>query len=815
MSKAVDSPLIALFEDRPKQGMVYQLNLSIYLDARVAPCLSLKDFRKLLTSAEKPHLVVVRDSFKGTSVTARVAELALPLGVPVVSLGGKEAEGVVCVAGDTEVKPVLQAAARLLGITARQMAGKERDPYYEIAPEFLSMLFSIPCDVYDRTDAGLEKVFAAGDTVSRPKVARFVDNHRPLVIESLQRLRLANSVTEQCLRASSELLGPDVPEAKKMDMLAASLDMVAAQFKSAGMDQETIDLANASIQAIEKIADSATSVGNLVKNLLSSDKGYRYTHSQLLTFLGFHAIKMMGWWGDDQRTIISQAAFYHDISLPDDESARLHSADDIKKAGITDPARIEAILTHAQASARELQSVPDISPEVVRVVLQHHGSPQGRGFGDDVTKLENLSKAFLLCEEWASYIISISGLMVPPNPNEQIAKLKAKYFDDVSLQILESFRYLDPDQFANDFLFPPDPEEIQQVIRVARGESTPEAEVEAMVKAAELIMSEEASVVVLANGETAELEQTRVKGEAAATEATTLVKGADEPEDEFEARLAAERARNIENIKLARSAAANGQSAPARKLEGVTEHIELEKINVGKTDHLAEEKIVVKGGKLADEDLEEIRLKSNPAAQELMDKAVVTFKADAPAEVKELKLKAIAASSELMKSSLAGNLEAVTTALAASPNVGVELRKTDAEGRNALHYAAMGGAVPVLKLLLEKGALLNSADAKRRSPLFLSAFYRQPEAFQYLLEAGAKINQQAIGGMTIAMVGAFTQNITILKAAIERGVRPDTKDHNGKTALDFAKQAKFAEGIAFLEALEKEKERKKAGPAAA
>ena len=815
MTKAVDSPLIALFEDRPKQGMVYQLNLSIYLDARVAPCHSLKDFKKLLTSAEKPHLVVVRDCFKGTSVTGRVAELALPLGVPVVSLGGKEMEGVVCVAGDTEVKPVLQAAARILGITARQMAGKERDPYYEIAPEFLSMLFSTPCDVYDRTAAGLEKVFASGDSVSRAKVARLNDNHRPLVIESLQRLRLANSFTEQALRAASELLGPNVPEERKMDMLASSLDMVAAQFKSAGMDAETIELANSSIKAIEKIAESASNVGNLVRQLLSSDKGYRYTHSQLVTFLGFHAIKMMGWWGDDQRNIISQAAFYHDISLPDDESAKIHSAEDIKAAGITDPARIEAILTHAQASARELQSVPDISPEVVRVVLQHHGSLTGKGFSDDTSKLENLTKAFLLSEEWASYIISIAGLVVPPNPNEQIAKLKARYFDDVSLQILETFRYLDPDQFANDFLFPPNPEEIQQVIRVAKGETTPEAEVEAMVKAGELMATEEASVVVLAGGETAEMEQARVKGASAQAEASTLVKGTDESEDEFEARIAAERAQDLENIRIARSAAANGQAAPGKKLEGVTEHIELEKINVGKIDHVTEEKIVVKGGGHADEDLEEIRFKAKPAAQELMDKATVTFKAEAPAEAKELKLKAIAASTELMKSALAGTLDAVTAAITAAQNVGMELRKTDAEGRNALHYAAMGGSLPVLKLLLEKGAQLNAADAKRRSPLFLAAFYRQPEAFQFLLEAGAKINQQAIGGMTIAMVGAFTQNLTILKAAIERGVRADTKDHNGKTALDFAKQAKFAEGIAFLEAIEKEKEKKKAVPAAA
>ena len=866
MTKTVDSPLIALFEDRPKQGMVYQLNLSVYLDARVAQVNSLKDFKKLLTGAEKPHLVIVRDSFKGTSITARVAELAVPAGVPLISMGGKEAAGIVVVPGDdNEVKPMLQAAARILGITARQMAGKERDPQVEIAPEFLSMLFTVPCDIFDRTAAGLEKVFNAGDSISRAKVARFVDNRRPLVIESLQRLRLANSVTEQSLKAAAELLGPNVPEEKKMDMLASSLDMVAAQFKSAGMDEETVKLANSSILAIEKIADSATNVGGLLKKLLSSDKGYRYIHSQLLTFLGFHVIKMMGWWGDDQRNIISQAAFYHDISLPDDDAARVHSLEELKAAGITDPQRIETILTHAQAAARELQTVPDISPEVVRVVLQHHGSVQGQGFSEDISKLDNLTKAFLLSEEWAGYIIGLESSGEVPNPNGQIAKLKARYFDDVSIQILETFRYLDPDQFANDFLFPPDPEEIAQVIKVAKGETTPEAEVEAMRKAGDLMTSEEASVVVLPTGEAAELEQTRVKsgkepaeklqlvkggkteaegetlvkGAEAEAEASTLVKGSKAEAEgvklvkggkapaagQSEKKFSADRAKEEASRKAALAAATAGQEAPATKVEGVTEHIEHEKITVkgeaavednseqtfeGSTEHIEHEKITIKGTK--DAELEEIRIKSNPAAQALMDKAVVTFKADAPAEAKELKLKTVAASTELMKAALAGTLDAVTTVISAAQNLGVELRKMDAEGRNALHYAAMGGSLPVLKFLLEKGAQLNAVDSKRRSALFLAAFYRQPEAFQFLLDAGAKINQQALGGMTIAMIGAFTQNMAILRAAIERGVRPEAKDHSGKTALDFAKAAKFAEAIAYLEAIEKDKDKKKAAP---
>lgn len=431
MSHPVNNPIVALFEDRPKQGMVYQLNLSVYLDARVVFVTSLKELAGAMAGPEGLHLVVMRAQFGGSTLTDQVAELMVAKKIPVISLGGKEREGVVAVE-DNVVKPMLQAAAKILGITPQSMVGKERPDTYEIAPEYLNMLFSAPCKVYKRGDKGKEIVFKTGEVISREKVKGYADIREPLVIETHHRLRLASAVTEQNLTAAKALADPTVSDEKKMTILAASIDMVAAQFKSAGMDAETVELANSSIKAIEKIAQSSTNVGNLVKQLMEAEGGYRYAHSQLLTFLGFHVIKMMGWWGDDQRTIISQAAFYHDISLPTDDEAKVRTADGLRASGITDPVKVENILTHAQLSARELQNVPDISPEVVRVVIQHHGSPVGKGFSTDIAKLENLSKAFVLSEEWADYLIDLSTSDKKPDNEAKLAELKKIYKDDMS-----------------------------------------------------------------------------------------------------------------------------------------------------------------------------------------------------------------------------------------------------------------------------------------------------------------------------------------------------------------------------------------------
>ncbi len=859
MSNSGYTPIVVLFEDRPKQSMVFQLNLSIYLDARVTVVTDLKELKKVLASPDGLHLVIARSQIKGAAVVGRILEFLKGQNakVPVICLGPeKERPEVTIVGDDSQVKPMLQAAAKILQITAQQMVSKQRPDTYEIMPDFLKLLFTFPCDIFDRNEKGMEKVFSAGETVARKKVTAYVNKRRPLVINSLQRLKLTNAVTEQSLKAAAQLEGAGSTDKEKMTILSASIDMVAAQFQNAGMDEETVKLANASIKAVEKIAASATSVGNLVKQLMEAEGGYRYAHCQLLTFLGFHVIKMMGWWGDEPRDTFSQACFYHDISLGTDEDSRVNN---MAELALKDPAKQELILTHAQLAAREMQTSPDISPEVVRLVLQHHGSPNGRGFSDDLAKLDNLAKTFVLGEKWADYLIHLSDTNQPPDNEGKIAQLKELFKkDETAVQIIETFRYLDPSQFTSDFLEAPkidltmlnrlDEPEADTIVGGA------EAQAEASTKISgvtEQIGDNTETKVKGRAGEAAE--EKKIKGGAAAKEESKTIRGATEKIGDNTETTVPGGARELEK-EAQRVRAGKGEEAEdstAVSLKGTKAAAEGE-IRVGGTKNsgtLAEQKmnrvhgdhghdeerilvkgseaevdrsqtkvdgvtlvhkdeeIKVKGGNNLDTDNsatklegttehrvdEKIVVKGDP--QNYVDRSITKVKAD-PEKERELKMKQLSGCTDLMKAALSNSLEKVQELMAA----GVELRKTDAEGRTAIHYAAMGGSIPILKVLAEKGVALNGVDSKRRSALFLAAMHKHNEAFDYLMSQGAKINQQALGGMTIAMLAAFSNNMHILQMAVEKGVRLDTREHSGKTALDFAKQAKAAEAIAYIEA---------------
>jgi hypothetical protein len=304
-------------------------------------------------------------------------------------------------------------------------------------------------------------------------------------------------------------------------------------------------------------------------------------------------------------------------------------------------------------------------------------------------------------------------------------------------------------------------------IREKKPNATPD-EVETLLKAGGVVLEEESRVAV-ARALEEEAEQLIAQRAAEVAEEVSL--GAEQAADASESTFGGVTQR------------IGDQSEST--FDGVTDRIGDGKSRIGGvTDVRTDEKIVIKGDK----------------PQDLVDRSVTRIQGGAEQKERELKMKALEGSTDLMKAALAGDLAGVGEKLAAS--AGVELRKTDAEGRTAVHYAAMGGSVAVLKLILEKGGSLNTSDSKRRSPLFFSALYKQNEAFFWLLEQGGKISQQAMGGMTVAMVAASNGNLAVLKTALQRGVRADTKDHSGKTALDLAKLAKQEEIVAFLQSPE-------------
>ncbi|MBO7244300.1 MAG: ankyrin repeat domain-containing protein [Alphaproteobacteria bacterium] len=102
----------------------------------------------------------------------------------------------------------------------------------------------------------------------------------------------------------------------------------------------------------------------------------------------------------------------------------------------------------------------------------------------------------------------------------------------------------------------------------------------------------------------------------------------------------------------------------------------------------------------------------------------------------------------------------------------------------------------MIDLLLEKGSDINRLNSEGRTPLWHAIFKKQTKAALYLLEKGADVNKPSYGkkigcgGMgftdTALMCAVRGENVTLMKALIQKGANLYKKNHEEKTVFDLA-----------------------------
>jgi ankyrin repeat protein len=86
-----------------------------------------------------------------------------------------------------------------------------------------------------------------------------------------------------------------------------------------------------------------------------------------------------------------------------------------------------------------------------------------------------------------------------------------------------------------------------------------------------------------------------------------------------------------------------------------------------------------------------------------------------------------------------------------------------------LHYAATGGHIEIIKLLLVHHAYIDAASPNGSTPLMMAAMYGTPSAVKLLLDAGADVTLKNSLGLTavdFALNAKRTESADILAAVI-------------------------------------------------
>jgi uncharacterized protein len=137
---------------------------------------------------------------------------------------------------------------------------------------------------------------------------------------------------------------------------------------------------------------------------------------------------------------------------------------------------------------------------------------------------------------------------------------------------------------------------------------------------------------------------------------------------------------------------------------------------------------------------------------------------------------------DLFAAAALGFPEIVEARLAENP---AALNSLAYDGWTALHLAAFFGRLPVVTLLLQRGAdlFVRSANSIGNTPLHAAVAGGRVESALALIEAGSDVNAPDGGGHTPLHIAAEAGYLPIVEALLRRNANPHAVDAEDRTPL--------------------------------
>lgn len=107
-------------------------------------------------------------------------------------------------------------------------------------------------------------------------------------------------------------------------------------------------------------------------------------------------------------------------------------------------------------------------------------------------------------------------------------------------------------------------------------------------------------------------------------------------------------------------------------------------------------------------------------------------------------------------------------------------------GWTPLHVAAFEGFFESAKLLVTRGANVNTRDSGGQTPFMDAAHSSNVETAFFLIERGADLKAAESDGTTCLMWAVMSENAKLVSEVLKHGVNVNALDNEGQSALNFA-----------------------------
>ncbi len=414
----------------------YEINLHTWVGAKV---LSAPDAKFAIDCIQKNpdiELIIAKGNIKNEKTAAAIAAFLQQANVncELIVIGHSDLDPEIYdhILSGLDAKKLVQAAAKRLGVTAKDMAMMQVPDFFPIPAKLIATLEDTNCDIYEENEFGYGVLYQAFNKLP-PNKAQYITENKieNFYVKKSDRLIFVSYYNQE---VASTLDFLKLDENEQINQMELAQNLLQEKIARMGITDETVELAKKNMTNMGLTAKRTSSLKSLLKRLMSNKAGYLFKHSQILMFVTAHLMENLDWGTKEQIAKIQFVSFFHDIALENDQQAQIHTEQDLRASDLPKDKK-ELIKKHAQDGATILSKYPNAPMGVEQIIKQHHGTINGYGFSEHYSQnISPMAIVFILAEDFVDEVIN-SGLEF--NMEAKIAQMRERFSTQRFKKILD------------------------------------------------------------------------------------------------------------------------------------------------------------------------------------------------------------------------------------------------------------------------------------------------------------------------------------------------------------------------------------------
>lgn len=440
-------PKAILLSDNELLNDVYSVNLLSYLDTNLQIANELNEAIELINTGSF-DVVITLSTINGEDVGPLMLDCSDKANLGMVVVGDKSqisnTPEVITIPGNLNIQFFLRSIAKVLGVTAEDMANKSVGEYFPMGLKVLLGMQNAPCDVFYKVSKPGQaeeytKVWTEGQEIDS-KFDKFKNLEVfNLFIPAEKRLLITNKVTQSI---SKKVTDKSLSSDETLEAVESGFELMAQSlFSNEEVTEEVLEISSQCVDAINSVIEQDPSFTDLLNSMLSNKSRFIYMHSVLTTFVCQYILTKVSWGSKEHVEKVSYVLFFHDMFLVpvyNDHADIKYEEDLIFSPDLTDEEK-NVIINHAKEAGNALKKLPKSPMGADTIVTQHHGATNGVGFnmdpGDDISPL---AKVIIIGEAFVDEFLKSKDVGDEPSVSNIIEDLLDRYSNKSYQKLINS-----------------------------------------------------------------------------------------------------------------------------------------------------------------------------------------------------------------------------------------------------------------------------------------------------------------------------------------------------------------------------------------